>query len=71
MFSRQAAALFDYVFTDSMTWTDNRGRRMRLEDGPAILQAGTSPKGRDFAAQYADAILKQNSNNCRRRFAQF
>ncbi len=30
MFSRRAAALFDYVFTDSMTWTDNRGRRMRL-----------------------------------------
>ncbi len=29
MFSRQTAALFDYVFTDSMTWTDNRGRRMR------------------------------------------
>jgi hypothetical protein len=30
MFSREAAALFDYIFTDSMTWTDNRGRRMRL-----------------------------------------
>ena len=30
MFSRQAAALFDYVFTDSMTWTDSRGRRMRI-----------------------------------------
>jgi hypothetical protein len=30
MFSRRAVALFDYVFTDSMTWTDNRGRRMRL-----------------------------------------
>jgi len=30
MFSRQAAALFDYIFTDSMTWADNRGRRMRL-----------------------------------------
>jgi len=29
MFSRSAAALFDYVFTDSMTWTDNHGRRMR------------------------------------------
>jgi hypothetical protein len=29
MFSRKAAALFDYIFTDSMTWTDNRGRRMR------------------------------------------
>jgi hypothetical protein len=30
MFSRSAASLFDYTFTDSMTWTDNRGRRMRL-----------------------------------------
>ena len=29
MFSRRAAALFDYIFTDSMTWTDNHGRRMR------------------------------------------
>ena len=29
MFSRGAAGLFDYVFTDSMTWTDNRGKRMR------------------------------------------
>src|SRR3984957_2296080 len=30
MFSRQTVALFDYVFTDSMTWTDNHGRRLRL-----------------------------------------
>lgn len=30
MFSRRTVALFDYVFTDSMTWTDNRGKRMRL-----------------------------------------
>ncbi len=30
MFSRQTAMLFDYFFTDSMTWTDNRGRRLRL-----------------------------------------
>lgn len=30
MFSRQVAARFDYIFTDSMTWTDNRGKRMRL-----------------------------------------
>jgi len=29
MFSRSAVAKFDYVFTDSMTWTDNHGRRMR------------------------------------------
>jgi len=30
LFSRQALAKFDYVFTDSMTWSDDRGRRMRL-----------------------------------------
>lgn len=27
------------------------------QNGPAILQAGTSPKGRDFAAKYADALF--------------
>lgn len=27
------------------------------QDGPCILQAGTSPKGLDFAARYADAIF--------------
>ena len=30
MFSAQAAAQFDYIFTDAMTWTDDHGRRMRL-----------------------------------------
>jgi hypothetical protein len=30
MFSRPVAAQFDYIMTDAMTWTDNRGRRMRL-----------------------------------------
>jgi hypothetical protein len=30
MFSQQAAAQFDYIFTDAMTWTDDHGRRMRL-----------------------------------------
>ena len=29
-FSRQALEKFDYVFTDSMTWSDDAGRRMRL-----------------------------------------
>ena len=27
------------------------------QNGPAIFQAGTSPRGRDFAAKYADAIF--------------
>ena len=30
MFSRGMASRFDYIFTDSMTWTDNHGKRMRL-----------------------------------------
>jgi hypothetical protein len=30
LFTRKALERFDYVFTDSMTWTDDRGRRMRL-----------------------------------------
>jgi len=30
LFSPKAVARFDYIFTDAMTWTDNKGRRMRL-----------------------------------------
>lgn len=30
LFSPEAIAQFDYVFTDAMTWTDDKGRRMRL-----------------------------------------
>jgi hypothetical protein len=30
LFSRGALERFDYIFTDSMTWTDDSGRRMRL-----------------------------------------
>jgi len=30
MFSEENITTFDYVFTDAMTWTDRKGRRMRL-----------------------------------------
>jgi len=30
LFSPEAIAEFDYVFTDAMTWTDHKGRRLRL-----------------------------------------
>lgn len=30
LFSPEAVARFDYVFTDAMTWSDHKGRRMRL-----------------------------------------
>lgn len=29
MFSKDTVRQFDYIFTDSMTWTDNHGKRMR------------------------------------------
>jgi hypothetical protein len=45
MFSRRTAALFDYIFTDSMTWTDNRGRRMRLW---IPKEVGTIPDPQEF-----------------------
>ena len=30
MFSKENISTFDYVFTDAMTWTDTKGRRLRL-----------------------------------------
>lgn len=30
LFSPEAVASFDYVFTDALTWTDNKGRRNRI-----------------------------------------
>ena len=30
LFTRKTLERFDYVFTDAMTWSDDRGRRMRL-----------------------------------------
>jgi hypothetical protein len=30
MFAKDNIGTFDYVFTDAMTWTDSKGRRMRL-----------------------------------------
>jgi len=30
LFSEETVSLFDYVFTDAMTWTNDKGKRMRL-----------------------------------------
>jgi hypothetical protein len=30
LFSSEAIARYDYIFTDAMTWTDHKGRRLRL-----------------------------------------
>lgn len=41
------------------------------QNGPAILQAGTSPKGKDFAARYADGIfaIQPRAEDAARYFA--
>lgn len=54
MFSKETVASFDYVFTDSMTWTDNRGRRMRTWI-PA--EVGTIADPQEFMSTLADRAV--------------
>ena len=54
MFSRSTVALFDYVFTDSMTWTDNRGRRMRTWIASDV---GTIPDPQEFMDTLVDRAV--------------
>ncbi len=52
-FSKQAIARFDYVFTDAMTFTDERGKRVRLW----INQEVEIPDKQVFMEMYVDRIL--------------
>ena len=54
MFSKEAVSSFDYVFTDSMTWTDNRGRRMRTWI-PA--EVGTIADPQEFMSTLVDRAV--------------
>lgn len=57
MFSRRAAALFDYIFTDSMTWTDNRGRRMRTWMANEVGTITDAQEFMDTLVQRATGII--------------
>lgn len=57
MFSREAASLFDYIFTDSMTWTDNRGRRMRLWIADEVGQIPDAQEFMETLVNRATAIF--------------
>lgn len=57
MFSRGAMARFDYLFTDSMTWTDNRGKRMRLWIPAEIGQIPDRQEFMDTLVDRAAGIL--------------
>jgi len=54
MFSKSAVSLFDYVFTDSMTWTDNRGKRMRTW---IAAEVGAIPDPQEFMDTLVDRAV--------------
>jgi hypothetical protein len=54
MFSQSTVRQFDYVFTDSMTWTDNRGKRMRLWIPEEV---GTIPEPEEFMDTLVDRAV--------------
>jgi hypothetical protein len=56
MFSPQMIAKFDYVFTDSMTWTNDRGKRMRLWI-PGEVEIGDKQQFMDLLVEKTVGIL--------------
>lgn len=58
MFSPEAAGLFDYIFTDSMTWTDNRGRRMRTWIPAEVGQISDPQEFMETLVERATGILE-------------
>ncbi len=54
IFSAKAVSLFDYVFTDSMTWTGNRGKRMRLW---IANEVGEIPNPQEFMDTLVDRTV--------------
>jgi len=58
MFSEENIATFDYVFTDAMTWTDSKGRRMRLWMPDEVFVDDKE----DFMDQLVDKIVGVMTN---------
>jgi hypothetical protein len=58
MFSRKAIQQFDYVFTDAMTFTDDRGKRIRLWIGQEVQIDDEQA----FMDMYVDRILSVLNN---------
>ena len=58
MFSKENIATFDYVFTDAMTWTDSKGRRMRLWMPDEVFVDDKE----DFMDQLVDKIVGVMTN---------
>lgn len=58
MFSRSTCAQFDYIFTDSETWTDNHGKRMRLWIPDEVGEIGNVQEFMDTLVDRAVGILE-------------
>jgi hypothetical protein len=54
IFSRRVVLMFDYVFTDSETWTDNHGKRMRLWMPEEV---GAIPDAQEFMETLVDRTV--------------
>lgn len=57
LFTPEAVARFDYIFTDAMTWSDNKGRRLRLWI-PEETFVDDEQKFMDMLVGKIEAILK-------------
>ena len=57
LFSAQALAKFDYVFTDAMTWTDGNGKRMRLWIADEVGTIADPQKFMDTLVERAVGII--------------
>ena len=58
MISRKAAGLFDYIFTDSMTWSDRRGKRMRTWIAEEVGVISDTQEFMDTLVERAVGILE-------------
>lgn len=58
LFTPEAAAQFDYVFTDSMTWSDDNGKRMRLWIKDEVGEIKDPQKFMDTLVKRAEGILR-------------
>jgi hypothetical protein len=57
LFTRQALEKFDYIFTDSMTWTDDSGKRMRTWIKSEVGEIADPQKFMDTLVDRAVGIL--------------
>ncbi len=57
MFSPEAIAQFDYVFTDAMTFTDDRGKRMRLWIKEEVGEIGDKQRFMDLIVDRILGVL--------------